>query len=101
MIIIQNLMENWNGWEIKSQNWRLIYVNKDKTTEEEIFSYPERAEHLLGVKLVQISSQASTFIGYTTNNYLPNIFFPLVYPLFTSLLGFILLILGTIRYVKK
>ncbi|WP_079913520.1 hypothetical protein [Paenibacillus sp. 32352] len=100
LIIVQNLVEDWNGWQIESQKWRLMYVNKDKTIEEETFSYPERSEHLLGVKLVQISSQASTFIGYTTNYYLPNIFYPLLYPLFTSLLGFILLIVGAIWYKK-
>ncbi|KRF28663.1 hypothetical protein [Paenibacillus sp. Soil787] len=99
LIIVQNLVEGWKDGDMKSQKWRLIYVNKDKTYSEEVFSYPERVEHLLGVKLVQISSQASTFIGYTDDYFLPNIFYPLVYPLGSSFIGIVLLIIGALRFI--
>ncbi|MDF2650756.1 MAG: hypothetical protein K0Q73_6561 [Paenibacillus sp.] len=69
LAIIQRLTGDWKKGENieqhkQAQKWRVIYVGRDKQVSGEIFSYPERGEHLLGVKLVQLSSQSDSFIGY-------------------------------------
>jgi hypothetical protein len=106
--IIQRLTGDWEkGKSIKqhtqSQKWRILHVDKNKQVSEEVFSYPERGEHLLGVKLVQLSSQSDSLIGYKSDisYYLPNIFFPLAYPTGTCLIGIVLLVIGIIRYIKS
>ncbi|MFK7694617.1 hypothetical protein [Paenibacillus sp. HJGM_3] len=100
IVIVQRLT---GDVDVESQQWRLFYVNKDKQIKEEGFSYEERGEHLLGVKLVQLSSQSSSFIGYKSDiSYvLPNLLFPLIYPTGTCIIGVILVIVGYVRYKRR
>jgi hypothetical protein len=95
--IIQRITGNWVIGEnidshTKSQKWRILWIDEHKQVKEEIFSYPDRAKHLLGVRLVQVSAQSSSFIGYMSDigTTLPNLYFPLVYPYLTALIGFVL-----------
>lgn len=90
--------ESYNKY-VEAQKWRVLYIDKNKKISREVFSYPERGNHLLGVKLVQLSSQSSSFIGYKSDisYYLPSYYFPLVYPTGTSIVGMILLIIGIFR----
>ncbi|MBD0379583.1 hypothetical protein [Paenibacillus sedimenti] len=98
--IVQRLTGEVN---VESQQWRVLFVNKDKQINEEGFSYVERGKHLLGVKLVQLSSQSSSFIGYKSDiSYLlPSLLFPLVYPTGTCLIGVVLLIVGYVRKKRR
>jgi hypothetical protein len=80
-----------------------LNINKKNEVKEESFSYPERGKHLLGVKLVKLSSQSSSIMGYKSDiltNY-PTKFFPITYPIFTFVLGIILLVIGMIRFRLK
>lgn len=87
----------------QSQKWRILYVDKDKKVTEEVFSYPERGDHLLGVMLVQLSSLSSTFIGFESDKpySLPSYVYPRLYPTGTCLVGIVLLIVGLYHYVRN
>ncbi|WP_249862977.1 hypothetical protein [Paenibacillus konkukensis] len=105
LAIIQRLTGDWKKGEnieenMQAQKWRVLYVESDKQVSEEIFSYIDRGDHLLGVKLVQLSSQSNSFIGFKSDiSYLlPNILFPIVYPTGIFSVGVILLIIGSIRF---
>jgi hypothetical protein len=106
LAIVQRLTGNWTQGENlekhkQAQKWRVIYVGKDKEVSEENVSYLKRGEHLLGVKLIQLSSQSNSFIGHKSDIsfLLPNILFPLVYPTGTCLAGVILLVVGIVRFI--
>ncbi|MBW7476075.1 hypothetical protein K0T92_15115 [Paenibacillus oenotherae] len=107
LAIIQRLSGDWLKGEnitthVESQKWRVISIHRNKELKEETFSYTERGDHLLGVKLIQLSSQSSSLIGYKSDlpyrN--PSIYFPVVYPLSSCLIGLILLIVGFIIKYK-
>jgi hypothetical protein len=106
--IIQRLSGNWvKGQKLnihtESQNWRILFIDMNKNVTVETFTYPERAKHLLGVKLVQLSSQSSSFIGYQSDilTFLPSLFFPSIYPQLTFYIGIVLIIIGLVRLSKS
>ncbi|MCM3271787.1 hypothetical protein [Paenibacillus elgii] len=102
MAIVQRIADNWQKGDTTSQKWRVLYVDEDKQVTEELFSYLERGDHLLGLKLVLASSQSSSWIGYKSDiaYRLPSIFFPLLYPTGTFLIGLVLTLLAYLRYRK-
>jgi hypothetical protein len=87
----------------ESQNWRILFIDMNKNVTVETFTYPERTKHLLGVKLVQLSSQSSSLIGYQSEilSVLPSLFFPSIYPQLTFYIGIVLIIIGLIRLNKS
>lgn len=102
LVIIQRLADNWKRGETETQKWRILHIGQDKKVREEIFSYTERGEHLLGVKLIQVSSQSSSFIGYKSDilTYLPSYYFPLAYPFLVFVVSIIFIIIGFLRFNK-
>ncbi|WP_217266782.1 hypothetical protein [Paenibacillus tianmuensis] len=100
--IVQRIADNWQRGDTTSQKWRILYVNEDQQVNEELFSYLERGDHLLGLKLVLSSSQSSSWIGYKSDiaYRLPSIFFPLLYPTGTFLIGLVLALLLYLRFRK-
>lgn len=87
----------------ESQKWRIIYLTGYKQIEDEVFSYSERGENLLGVKLVQVSSLSGSFIGYKSDilTNLPSFIFPSLFPQLTFLIGIILLIIGLRTKIRR
>jgi hypothetical protein len=86
---------------IGSQKWRIIWIDKDKQTSEEVFTYPERGNHLVGVNLVQISSMTGAYIGYKSDikTYIPlPPLYPLMYPFMSCIIGLALLIFSVFKY---
>ncbi|MFF2886279.1 hypothetical protein [Paenibacillus sp. NPDC057967] len=93
LAIVQRLSGKWlkgqNREEFKnSQSWRIMSLNAQGKTSEEVFTYSERGSHWLGVKLILLSSQ-SDYMGYKSDvsAYLPNLFYPVVFPLGTFIIG--------------
>ncbi|MCS7464398.1 hypothetical protein N0M98_30315 [Paenibacillus doosanensis] len=103
MAIVQNLVDNQKVRNVSSQKWRILYVNEDKSVSEEVFTYSERGDHLLGVKLILTSSESVSWIGYKSDiaYTLPSIFFPLFYPTGSFILGLVFVIIGFVRYKSK
>ncbi|MBO1628526.1 hypothetical protein [Bacillus arachidis] len=85
-----------NGYPLEGRKWKIISINKDGSYKEESFSYATRYQHYLGVALVNFSYTALKLMGYHSdiNSAYPSIFSPMMYPIFTSLLGIILLIIA-------
>jgi hypothetical protein len=86
----------------QSLKWRILHLSKDGQVTEEIFTYPERGDHLLGARLV-LYSQQSDWMGYKSNAlaYLPNYIYPSIYPFLTSFIGIILSGVGLILFIMK
>jgi hypothetical protein len=107
VVVAQRISGDWlKGQKEKefeeNQTWRIIYIYPDKSVKEEIFKYNERDNHLLGVRIIQISSISTSFIGFESKalEYLPSNFYPLLYPNFTFFTGIILIILYFILILK-
>ncbi|SDY95081.1 hypothetical protein [Bacillus sp. 166amftsu] len=85
-----------NGYPLEERKWKIISINKDGSYKEESFSYATRNQNYLGVALVNFSNTDLKLMGYHSdiNGAYPSIFFPIIYPIFTSLLGIILLIIA-------
>jgi hypothetical protein len=96
LAIVRRQAENWTRGDTQNQRWSILYLNEESEVTDEHFFYGDRSEHLLGVKLVQLSSQSSSPIGYKSDiSYrMPSIIFPIVFPTGTCLIGVILLVLG-------
>lgn len=90
--IVQNLTQ---GKIVEKQKWRVIHINENGQMNEEVFSYLDRGEHLLGVKLLQRSQQP---VGFKSDilMYYPSIIFPNIYPLVTFILGILIIIVSGI-----
>ncbi|TDF94147.1 hypothetical protein [Paenibacillus piri] len=103
LAIVQRIGDNWKRGDVISQKWRIIHIDEEKESTVETFSYADRENHILGVKLILHSSQTSSWIGYKSDlaYRLPSIFFPLVYPTGTFLLGILIVIIGFVRYRKQ
>ncbi|SCW80296.1 hypothetical protein SAMN04487970_105124 [Paenibacillus tianmuensis] len=105
--IIQRLSSDWipgkkNPSHTESQKWRIIYFTGYNQMEEEVFGYPDRGKHPLGVRLIQESQMSSTLIGFKSDvlTYLPSYYYPAIYPQLTFWVGVVLLIWGTVRFAK-
>ncbi|MGM8363925.1 hypothetical protein ACLIBG_00455 [Virgibacillus sp. W0181] len=78
-----------------NRKWKIITISSDNTVKEEEVSYMERSENKLAVKLINLSGTSLMAMGYysdITKGY-PSVIFPIVYPVLTSLVGFVLLLI--------
>ncbi|MCM3734466.1 hypothetical protein M3215_01085 [Bacillus cytotoxicus] len=87
---------------MEKRKWKIICINQDGTSLEERFTYEERSNHNLGVELINFSYTGLMSMGHYSDimKGYPSIFFPLLYPILTCLLGVILLIMA-IRINKR
>ncbi|MDC2865076.1 hypothetical protein [Bacillus sp. BP-3] len=98
---VQRLTDD-NG-PMKKRKWKIICINQDGTSFEERFTYNERSNHNLGVELINFSDTDLMSMGHHSDimEGYPSIFFPLLYPILTCLLGVILLIIAIILRINK
>ncbi len=85
------------------RKWKIISIAEDGTFEEEQFLFSERDENNLGVKLINFSGTSMVSMGYysdITQGY-PSLLFPLIYPLFSGVVGICLFFLSFIAFYKK
>jgi len=103
LAIVQRLVNDWNNRDVEHQKWRILYVDEDMQVTEETFSYIDRGKHLPGLKLVLVSSESTTRLGYKSDiaYTLPSILFPLIYPTGTFLIGIVVLITWSNNNRKK
>lgn len=90
--IVQRLTDDDTHKE--DSKWKIIWIEENGKITEEQVSYPSRGNNPLAVKLINYSGTAQTPMGYYSEvlSGYPTIFFPLLYPIGTGLLGIILCI---------
>ncbi|WEK55761.1 MAG: hypothetical protein P0Y55_06870 [Candidatus Cohnella colombiensis] len=104
IVIIQKLTPNYQkGIDIRTQTmnqaWRILYIDDNGQITEENFTYPERRSHLLGIKLINLSSMANSFLGYKSDitSYDGTFLFPLFYPYLIFIFGLVF----TVNYIRR
>lgn len=108
LAIVQRLSGNYKAGEnmdahTKSQQWRVLYLSKEKEISNETFSYTEKSNHILALKLVMLSSESASMMGYKSDIAvkLPSILFPLFYPTSSFIIGIILLMVGKFPAARR
>ena len=79
-----------------AREWKIITISPDGNITEEKMTYAERSKNALGVKLVNFTNTGLMAMGHHTDilKGYPSLFFPFIYPFFTSLAGIILLLIA-------
>ncbi|RDU37909.1 hypothetical protein DRW41_08855 [Neobacillus piezotolerans] len=90
--IVQRLTDD--DAPMDDRRWKIIWID-DKITEERV-SYLTRAENPLGVRLINASGTSQMAMGYQSDilQMYPTLFFPILYPYVTTLLGILLCIIA-------
>ncbi|MGG3654732.1 hypothetical protein CN568_28930 [Bacillus pseudomycoides] len=88
---------------MEKRKWKLIKINQDGSYKEESISYSNRSSNYLGVELINYSDTSLMSMGYYSDvlEGVQSIFAPILYPIFTSILGIILLLTAIILKVRK
>ncbi|WP_373228764.1 hypothetical protein [Cohnella sp.] len=83
VVVAQRISGDWIKGQKKKefeedQTWRMIYIYPDQSVKEETFKYNERENHLLGVRIIQIASISTSFIGFESKalTYFPSNIYP-------------------------
>lgn len=94
--IVQRLSHDDDHSEDK---WKIITINEDGKVKEDRFTYSERSKHLLDVRVINFSGTGRNSIGYYSDilHTYPSLFFPLLYPICSFLIGLILLCIVTYK----
>ncbi|MNO54313.1 hypothetical protein D3C76_447800 [compost metagenome] len=95
--IVQRLTDDSQPME--KRKWKIITISQDGTIEEKVMSSAQRSNNHLGVKLIEFSGTSLMGMGFysdITKSY-PSIFFPLIYPLLTGVVGIFLLIIVVVQ----
>ncbi|MFJ7737657.1 hypothetical protein ACIQ2D_15185 [Lysinibacillus sp. NPDC097287] len=85
--IVQRLTDDDAAMD--DRRWKIIWIDeKGKITEDEI-SYQERGDNPLAVQLIKVSGTSLVAMGYYSDILMgyPSIFFPVLYPVGTGLVG--------------
>lgn len=99
--IVQRLTDD--DADMEKRKWKIIWIDKNGHTDEEQISYSSRSENPLGVRLIVFSGTSLMAMGYYSDilTVFPSIFFPILYPFITGLLGLLLCTFAFIRREKK
>ncbi|MEK3983716.1 hypothetical protein MHB77_10015 [Paenibacillus sp. FSL K6-3166] len=95
--IVQRLTDDSQPME--KRKWKIITISHDGSIEEKVLSYAQRSNNHLGVKLIEFSGTSLMGMGYysdITKSY-PSVFFPLIYPFLTGVVGIFLLIIIVVQ----
>ncbi len=87
-----------------AREWKIITISEDSSVSEEKMTYEERSKNPLGVKIVNFTNTGLIAMGHHTDilKGYPGLFFPFIYPFFTSLIGIILLLIAIkLSYNKR
>lgn len=88
---------------MEGMKWKIITIRGDGKVSEKILDYSHRSDDPLAVQLINFATISPMNIGYysdITQGYV-TYFFPLFYPIFTTLCGLILLIIALILLYKR
>ncbi|XEC92642.1 hypothetical protein AB6A23_14670 [Paenibacillus tarimensis] len=98
--IVQRLTDDEGRME--DRKWRIVSVKYDGTWKDEVLTYKERSENPLGVRMVTVSGTSMMAMGYHSDilQSYPTLFFPLIYPWITSVIGVMLLVIGAVMIGK-
>lgn len=99
--IVQRLTDDLEP--MGDREWKIILISQEGAVSEQKVSYAERSDHHLAVKLINESGTARMQMGYysdITKGY-PSLFFPLLYPFCTSVIGLMLLMITVGLAIKK
>lgn len=99
--IVQRLTDD--NYPMESREWKIITISQDNDVSEEVLKYSERSDNKLGVKLINFSGTSLMSMGYysdITKGY-PSLFFPLLYPILTGMVGIVLLIISLVLFYKR
>jgi len=97
--IVQRLTDDSQPME--KRKWKIITIAHDGSIEEKVLSYAQRSDNHLGVKLIEFSGTSLMGMGFysdITKSY-PSLFFPLIYPFLTGVVGIFLLIIIVVQLV--
>ncbi|WP_153731438.1 hypothetical protein [Sporosarcina obsidiansis] len=101
LMIVQRLSDD----DVVDNNrkWKIITVDRSGKTSEEHFTYKNRSDHPLGVKLVNFSYTGLMQMGYYSDllKGYPSLIFPFTYPFATGLMGVVFLWLALRRKGEK
>lgn len=99
--IVQRLTDDNHPME--KREWKLITISQNGVVSEDVIKYFKRSENKLGVKLINFSGTSLMSLGYYSDNTqgYPSLFFPFLYPFFTGIAGFIMLIMSLILFYKR
>lgn len=95
--IVQRLTDDSQTME--KRKWKIITISHDGSIEEKVLSYAQRSDNHLGVKLIEFSGTSLMGMGFysdITKSY-PSVFFPLIYPFLTGVLGIFLFIIIVVQ----
>ena len=97
VVLIQRLTADDERME--DRVWKLIQIDESGEVSEERFTYQNRHEHLLGVRLINYSGTTLMSTGYYSDllHYYPSIYYPILYPFGTVIMGVLLVIFGCKR----
>lgn len=88
--IVQRLTDDDEAMD--SRKWKIIWIDEHGNITEEKISYHKRNENPLAVRLINDSGTSLMSMGYYSDilKGYPSIFFPIVYPFGTGLVGILL-----------
>lgn len=90
--IVQKLSSN--DALMENREWRVIWIDTAGDIEEVSIPYTERSQHLDETYLIQRGSTTLMSIGFYSdiNHYYPSLFFPILYPAVSVILGVIFIV---------
>lgn len=83
--------------------WKVIYISENGGISEEQIEYSTRSEHPLAVRLIVFSGTSLIGMGYYSDllHYYPSLYYPVLYPFGTTVIGGILILLGFFLQRRK
>lgn len=86
-----------------SRAWKIIWVEMDGSITEEQLTYADRSSNPLGVHIVSHAGTTLMGMGYYSDlmHVYPSLFYPILYPGMTVLLGLLFLLLGVFLHFWK
>jgi hypothetical protein len=86
-----------------AREWKIITISPDGSVTEEKMTYAERSKNALGVNLINFTNTGLIAMGHHTDilKGYPSLFFPFIYPFFTSFISIVLLFIAINLLQKK
>lgn len=87
----------------KDLAWRTLTIEEDGHVQEDYFTYDERAKIPKRVDYINTTMTSPFALGYKSEilQGWPSVFFPLLYPIVSGVIGFVLIILGGINVLRR
>lgn len=88
--IVQRLTDDDEAMD--ERRWKIIWIDEQGGITEDEISYKERGENPLAVRLINFSDTSLMSMGYYSDILMgyPSIFFPIIYPVGTGIIGVLL-----------